>query len=269
MYFDDFIVEANDFVEIEYTKELKKIKTPDNLYSYKYKGLYIGDLIYDEVLRNGSWNATISAITQRINKPLKTAISIIMAMDQLSNHYDIKCTTFSHNIGVGGLIQRYYAHKSIENITGIVGSGPIHKFNEFDGVRNPFPGKIPKQTILRIANNIETRNRITNLADNYLTKRLNGTLSNLDAKKAFANDASMYDNIEDFCEKYALDPTKKCVFVMLHAFNDYPNIFKTIYKDYFLWFKHTLQIAQNQNNVNWIFKEHPTSQFYPTQDVVL
>ena len=51
-YFDDFIVEANDIVEIEYTKELKKIKTPDNLYSYKYKGLYIGDLIYDEVLRN-------------------------------------------------------------------------------------------------------------------------------------------------------------------------------------------------------------------------
>ena len=148
-------------------------------------------------------------------------------MDQLSNHYDIKCTTFSHSIGVGGLIQRYYAHNSIENITGIVGSGPIRKFNEFDGLRNPFPGKIPKATILRIANNIETRNRIINLADNYLTNRLNGNLSNLDAKKAFAKDASMYDNIEDFCEKYELDPTKKCVFVMLHAFNDYPNIFKT------------------------------------------
>ena len=57
---------------------------------------------------------------------------------------------------------------------------------------------------------------------------------------------------------------------MMHAFNDYPNSFGvSIYRDYYQWFQAVLEIAQNNDSVNWIFKEHPGAKYYPTKDINL
>ena len=190
-------------------------------------------------------------------------------MNILSEKFEIKCTCFSHNIGIGGLIQRYFADKNVKNVMGIIGSGPIRKYSKFDGIRNPFSGSIPKKDIIRIVNNNSIKNKIISLADQYLFDRLNGNINHLDAKKAFAADNFNYSNSSEFCNSYDLDPNKKSVFVMLHAFNDYPNIFECIHMDYFLWLENVLKIALKNTEVNWIFKEHPSSEFYPTEDVNL
>jgi hypothetical protein len=56
----------------------------------------------------------------------------------------------------------------------------------------------------------------------------------------------------------------------MHAFNDYPNTFGlSIYRDYYQWFQAVLNIAQLNESVNWIFKEHPGAKYYPTKDINL
>lgn len=94
--------------------------------------------------------------------------------------------------------------------------------------------------------------------------------SSPDAKYAFSADNMFFENRESFCEKYNLNPDKKNIFVMLHAFTDYPHSHfeSMLFKDYGDWFLKTLDFAQKDKSVNWIFKQHPSDKFYPTKDII-
>ncbi|GAI42370.1 unnamed protein product, partial [marine sediment metagenome] len=85
-------------------------------------------------------------------------------------------------------------------------------------------------------------------------------------------DDVIFSNItrESFLKKMKLDD-KPIVFVMLHAFNDYPHSHfkKMLFKDYYDWFIQTLEFAMTDKTKNWIFKEHPANKFYPTKDLNL
>lgn len=97
---------------------------------------------------------------------------------------------------------------------------------------------------------------------------ISGSIS-MDAKYAFGDDENIQNDRERFCFEYGLDSQKKNIFVMLHAFTDYPHShFKSmLFKDYGDWFLKTLEYAQTKSDVNWIFKRHPSERFYPADDI--
>ncbi len=90
---------------------------------------------------------------------------------------------------------------------------------------------------------------------------------NSDSKLAFAN--KLFTDRKEFADAHGLDATKKNVFVMLHAFTDYPHSHFNgmLFDDFLDWFLKTLEFASKQKDVNWIFKQHPSAHFYPVKDV--
>ncbi len=92
-----------------------------------------------------------------------------------------------------------------------------------------------------------------------------------DAGRAHSADKKIYRSKKEFGEHYCVADDKKYVFVMLHAFNDHPHSHsgKMIFKDYYEWFVKTLDFANKSPGVVWIFKEHPSAEYYPTNDLSL
>jgi len=92
-----------------------------------------------------------------------------------------------------------------------------------------------------------------------------------DAEKAYASEKKVYYSKGGFAERYQVSADKKFIFVMLHAFNDHPHSHfgKMLFRDYYDWFFQTLDFARTKSDVNWIFKEHPSAVFYPTDDISL
>lgn len=90
---------------------------------------------------------------------------------------------------------------------------------------------------------------------------------NSDSKLAFAN--KLYDKRIDFADAFGLDVKKKNIFIMLHAFTDYPHSHFNgmLFNDYMDWFLKTLAYISNLKTVNWIIKHHPSSYLYPVEDV--
>ncbi|MFC1961612.1 hypothetical protein ACFLWN_00985 [Chloroflexota bacterium] len=90
-----------------------------------------------------------------------------------------------------------------------------------------------------------------------------------DGQFAFSRDLRYYRERGSFARDFKLDAEKKNVFIMLHAFNDFPHShFQTmLFRDYYDWFRQTLNFAHDNKLVNWIFKQHPSVRFYPTRDV--
>ena len=90
---------------------------------------------------------------------------------------------------------------------------------------------------------------------------------NADAKFAFDNE--VISDREEFASTFGVDPQKKNIFMMLHAFTDYPHSHFNwmIFDDFYDWFMCTLEHALENSSVNWIIKEHPASHFYPVRDV--
>ena len=122
---------------------------------------------------------------------------------------------------------------------------------------------IPNDIFLKISNKKDLYDSTLKSADKYLLNRTNAKANDLDSVRAYAGN-KVFSKKQEFCSEFNLDINKPIVFVMLHAFNDFPHHFKNnIFLDYYHWFEETLKIAKINTNVNWVFKEHPSSELYP------
>lgn len=88
-----------------------------------------------------------------------------------------------------------------------------------------------------------------------------------DAQRAYAH--KLFRDRADFAETFRVSMSKKNIFVMLHAFTDYPHSHFNgmLFDDYYDWFIKTLEFAMSDDSVNWIIKEHPSKHLYPVQDM--
>jgi hypothetical protein len=103
------------------------------------------------------------------------------------------------------------------------------------------------------------------LFDQVTKKMIKGDF-NPDSVLAFQKD--IVSSRHQFASDFQIDANKKNIFVMLHAFTDFPHSHFNgmIFKDFGDWYEKTLQIAIKKTAVNWIFKEHPSSKYYPVKD---
>jgi hypothetical protein len=104
---------------------------------------------------------------------------------------------------------------------------------------------------------------------NQVMKRQVSGNGDADGKYAYDPHNAFYKNKLSFNKDFSLNQSKKNVFVMLHALNDYPHShFRwMIFKDFYDWMNSTLIFAKKNTNVNWIFKQHPSIKYYPTKDI--
>lgn len=74
---------------------------------------------------------------------------------------------------------------------------------------------------------------------------------------------------EKLLRSLKIENNKKNIVIMAHCFSDSPhNGGGFIYKDYFQWFSETLKIVKELDNVNWIVKAHPCRKYYGEEGTV-
>ena len=251
-------------VDAEVRSLYDALAEPEDILQLEYKGLLIGDLVYDLSMRNGYWQATVWRIDDRVYDTLVKVVSMLLALDYISHKYEVRAALSSHTVGFSGLLIRYFANQQVESYCGVAG-GPIRKYYSFNGKSLTYRDTISKPWLDNIMRDDEAKKLLLSKANKYIEDRLAGVLKDdLDSKRAFAKTKREYTSKEEFCRKYELSIDKPCVFVMLHAFNDFPHHFeRNIFIDYYRWFIETLKIVRDVDSVNWIFKEHPSSEFYP------
>ena len=237
-----------------------------DILNISYDGVMYGDFIYDEYLANNHY-ATLhfpdKKIIRAIHRILKRHYDIV----QLFKRYKIDAVLVSHQVGVrsGVMLRaslRYgaigYFHSGHHNAT-------LQKFSQLSQIYN-YQHKASKQDIKKI---IRYYGKDLEKAFNKLFKMQTRGEGEKNSREAFFSIKKHYISRNRFCQDHHLPRNKKNIFVMLHAMNDYPHSHfkKFIFRDYYEWMIHTLNIAKSDSRVNWIFKQHPVKKYYPTTDI--
>jgi hypothetical protein len=247
-----------------------KRKFPADLLDFKIDGIRFGDVVYDSVLAQGY--ATIDKIDRRILPALRDFFYHRYIVKYLRHRYNISSCLFAHTIGsANSALSRYFLKYGIEVIARVGAyQFTIKKYQSLDDVWD-YPGT-PERKFFQKAM-ADQDGKYLKEADDYLESRFEKKINHPAVDVAFDKTKKMYQNRDSFCNNYGLDPSKPIVFVMLHAFNDYPHSHfrrRMIFTDYYHWFINTLQIAKQVRSVNWIFKQHPVDEkYYKTQDLNL
>jgi len=247
---------------ISILKFLNIYKTND-IISISYDNVKYGDIIYDTYL-------TYKKVAT-IKKPDLTLLAIIITCFKRHEEFKtiLKNDNFdgvfvSHHVNIhSGVLLRTairYGYK------GYVRSGAsellcIEKLEDISEI-----GKPPKENIKNILINFD--GNISDIYKKTFEENLSGKF-NFDHANAYSKNNIKYLDRNEFNRKYNLNINKKNVFVMMHIFNDSPHSHYNgmIFKDYYDWLEQTILIAKQNNNVNWIFKQHPSINVYPTLDV--
>ena len=246
-----------------------KLGSPESVLDFTVDDIRFGDLIYDDVLAKGY--ATISRLDKKVFDTLAAFFFYRYLAKDILRRYDIKTSVFSHTIGLkSGTLTRYFLQRKIE-VLNRVGSHQIilKKYRSLNDV-GFYPLK-PEQRCFSYMMN-QCNDVVIKLADRYLRDRFSQNVNHISVNLAFDQRKRIFNNQKEFCQHFGLDPDKKIVFVMLHAFNDQPHSHfanRMLFRDYYDWFEETLNIAKSVDSVNWIFKEHPAAEFYLTRDVSL
>jgi hypothetical protein len=198
---------------------------PEDILHLEYKGLLIGNLVYDFSMTNGYGQATVWRIDDRVYDSLVKMVGMLFALDYISHKYKVKAALSSHTVSSGGLLIRYFANQQVESYCGAAG-GPIRKYCSFNGKCLTYRDTINKPWLDNIIRDDEVKNLLLYRANKYIEDRLAGALKDFDSERAFARTKTEYTSKVEFCERYRLSAKKPCVFVMLHVFNDSPHHFE-------------------------------------------
>jgi len=245
----------------------RKTRSPAELLDFTVDGIRFGDVIYDNVLTMGY--ATVSRIDFRTFRSLVAFYWYRSLILDILHRYDIKTSVFSHTIGIAsGTFARYLLKDGVETITRLGSHQLLLKKNRsLEDVKiypmKPEPGYF-KWMLARYQNDVAAP------AASYLEARFNQDVNHLSVDLAFNRGKRLYTTREEFCLEMGFDPSNATVFVMLHAFNDFPHSHFTrpmLFQDYYVWFRRTLEMAAKIPHVNWVFKEHPAAAYYVTRDV--
>ncbi len=234
----------------------------------KFKGIFIGDLIYDTYIRTGHKFLNPKYDLKLFNLFFKTVFRT-SRLDKIIDKKKVKCIvvgtyTYAFNDAISIRIGIKKKIKVLEpggfvlfNYT----SDVIKRGNDFCLIDNNF-SKIK---------NIAREKKI----DQFLIDRARG-------KKNLKHTRNIDIKIQNFSEnytkkkllkKFGLDEKKidKVVVFASHKFSESPHAKgKLIFRDYFDHFKQTLNYAAKTNckNILWIFKAHPSSKDFNETDIV-
>ena len=261
--FNDLTSNLKYKIQNEAKEIFSKIKSHNDLLNLKYKGIQIGDLIYDMSMRRKELKASVWKIDDSILEEIKIALTSFYSIDIIKNKYKINAIVTSDTIGTEyGVLLRYLNSQKIESYVGHGGTFMIKKYKSYNNGRYDPSYKMPTHLVNKLIKN--RKNELLKNANTYLNNRINGNVNNLDAKSAYDEKLLNFKSKGEFCKEYNLIEDKPIVIIMLHSFNDYCNHFNNmLYPDYYSWFIDTLKISKKIKNINWIFKEHPACKYYP------
>lgn len=229
------------------------IRSPEQLLAFRHDGIQIGDVLYDAILADG-----VASISKINYWQIVGALGTYYYQDARTKHilqkYNVVCGEAVHIVGAPGAA---FLRNMLTRAKPVyICAAGIKKYRELRMMHECWETPDPRYIKWMLAN----KEDFIPLAESALLKRLgDGRMQHYSVSKRIYRDRS------EFCGKFGLDADKKNVFVMLHAFNDWPHTYgEMIYLDFYQWFSDVLALAKRTNNVNWIFKNHPYAKYYKT-----
>lgn len=242
----------------------RTLRLPGDILNLAVDGLTYGDLVYDTVLHTGY--ATVDRIDRRTLRQLWTFFYYRSKILHLLSRYRIvAAAATSRDRTEAGTLMRYLLRARAEIVLRSVPSVfSAKKYRTLADTRvyefRPEPRYVDVM--------VRRRAELLPLAEAYLKQRLADQADPINAGLAFDRRKRVFASRQEFALRYGLDPAKPIAFVMLHVFNDHPHYFgPLLYRDYYTWFVHTIDVAATVDRVNWVVKEHPASVFYRIRGV--
>lgn len=246
---------------------ISQVLIVNRILSFNYRGVPYGDFIYDGYLATFSM-ATLHRFDVRM---IYVFFTLLLRDEQARLTLDannIKAILVAHYIGMGtGPLSRVALQRNIP----VYWKGGGHEvicFSVFKNLeqRYDYPLKPTKEEINLLlkdySRTVESDFiKFIDQADNPSYGALSVAFNNVITSDIQRGDFLKIMNLED----------RPLIFVMLHAFNDFPcsHFRKLLFNDYYEWFIKTLRFAVSDKSKNWVFKEHPANEFYPTRDLDL
>lgn len=244
-------------------KLMRSCKTGSELISLKYKGVEIGDLIYDTLIRYRPNQYTINKIEFKHFRLILRAFLTFYNNDKILRYYNPGYLVTSHNVYAEfGMLSRQL---KVYN-GGTVFVKDIYSYKCYG------PGSNIKEHFLKPNRKIFEVNvnnpDYVNKAKAYFSDRFLGNIDHVDVKNAFGNKKN-YTLNDLKCLFPQVDIAKKNVVVMSHAFSDSPHVGEgLLFKDYYDFLEKTLIRLNENNDVNCFVKAHPSSYMWGENGVV-
>ena len=231
------------------------------LVKLKWNGCQIGDIVYDQYLAV-SQNASLHRCDPKLARLIYLTLRFAEEGALTIRMTGATAVLLSHRVGLSSASMANAAEKAGVAIFSFGGNrygtllrAPVRKSYEYSATAEDlFPIlALPDRKLEALFGQVQLE--------------LFGGAFNADSKLAFSR--KLFRNREDFAKTFELPLGKKNVFIMLHAFTDYPHSHFNgmLFNDFYDWFINTLKYAFNDKSVNWIIKRHPASSFYPVKDM--
>lgn len=225
-----------------------------DLINTSYKGMHIGELIYDWILGNYC-GCTLDKITFR--RGFKEIYHSIVLLERLDKIFQKKSPDYyivwdrGYNHGIAALAAGKYGAKIIEGLS----ISNVKNIEDSKGNYTPYY-------------HVYMHDKVSSML-NAADFEENNNYDDISRQFAYASD-KWIGKREETAVRLGLDKTKKNAVIFCHCLTDWVHCSeKQLFQDYYTWMKETLAFIQNQNNVNWLVKPHPMRKFYLSEkDIV-
>lgn len=222
-----------------------------------YKGMPIGEVLYDTIIRTTEDQWTIEHIRLKNWRKIYDFFANISCLYHI---FEKKQPNFympferCHMEGAFAMVASHFGAQIIQCTSNgrilDLGRGVEAKIRWHDIQKKVIKEFLEKEMFTNYENTVKK----------YLEKRFEG-LGNIDVKNAFAGKKII--SRERFMTENDLDPSKKNIVMMLHVFSDEPHSSEfLLFRDYYVWYRETMKMINNIKNVNWIIKAHPSRKMY-------
>ena len=234
-----------------YNNLLKKIKNKDDVLNIKIMKVDIGDLIYDDYLREKRYT-TINIHREDFKQHLFKMVRLFVFWKNYIDNNDIKACLISHSVYKFGIVARIAISKNIKVIySGLACTYSLDKKNKLSSVGySDYPKtfrllkRVIKKDLHKIAK-IELKKKLAGKTD--MTQIINQTqkVKSFEIKK----------NVKT---KFINDKNKlPIVLIAAHCFTDAVHAFdKMIFPDFHEWIEFLGDLS-NKTNYQWLVKLHP------------
>ncbi|EOC2291377.1 hypothetical protein ACI1OW_000048 [Escherichia coli] len=229
-------------------------RSAKSLINLNYRGVEIGDLIYDTLIRFRPNEYTVKKIEVKHLRLIFRSFLTFHNNELMLEKYNPKYLVTSHNVYAEfGMLPRQIRHHN----NGIVFLKDIYAYKCYGpaiNIKEHFL-KPTQEAFLQNLHAIDFVDR----AYKYFYDRLEGNVDQIDVKNAYQNKKKY--SIEQLKYIYPkVDIRKKNVVVMSHAFSDSPHVGEgLLFNDYYDFLEKTLIRLNKNRNINCFVKAHPSS----------
>ncbi len=229
--------------------------TGDKIINIKYKGVTIGDYLYDEYLAKMRYKKNIYTIN-RMN--IKVGFEVVYNAfrnlcfgNKILKKYNYKYFIISEITYTRAVLAELALKKGITVVVANINYG---SFIPFINVKYKY-GKLKVWNCTKEMLKLVNKNCIKNKVQNYVSEKIIELT---------------YVEKNNLCTELNINNGKKNVVILPHCLTDSPRMAAEglVFKDYFEWFVCTIKMANKIDSVNWLVKAHPESYIYNESGII-